>query len=113
MENGAKRGNISPSEDPIVRKRFTVAHEIAHYLLHRHLFSGEVIDAALYRSTLSNSLEAEANSFAADLLMLWHLLSPLKDLPVSELSRHFEVSDEAMRIRLESAKPALAALSLR
>lgn len=93
------------SQDPIVRKRFTVAHEIAHYLLHRNRFSGELIDDALYRSTLSSSIEAEANSFAAELLMPWHLLMPIQGKPASELAKLFEVSEEAMRIRLESANP--------
>lgn len=107
---GASRYSVvARSEDPLVRKRFTVAHEIAHYLLHRHLFRGELIDDALYRSTLSSAIEAEANAFAADLLMPWHLLAPVQDKPASELAKLFEVSEEAMRIRLESAtRPALS-----
>ena len=89
--------------DPFVRKRFTVAHEIGHYLLHRHLFAAAgLVDDALYRSQLSTRLEAQANGFAADLLMPWHLLSPIKDKPISELASLFEVSQQAMNIRLES-----------
>ena len=89
--------------DPFVRKRFTVAHEIAHYLLHRHLFSGGgLVDDALYRSQLSTALEAQANGLAADLLMPWHLLSPIAEKPISELAGLFEVSQQAMTIRLES-----------
>lgn len=93
---------IVRAQDAMVRKRFTVAHEIAHYLLHRPLFGGELIDDALYRSTLSSKIEAEANAFAADLLMPWHLVRPVANLPLRELAQMFEVSNEAMRIRLES-----------
>ncbi len=90
--------------DPFVRKRFTVAHEIAHYLLHRHLFSsGGLVDDALYRSQLSGVLEAQANNLAADLLMPWHLLAPLvATTRVFELADKFQVSEQAMKIRLES-----------
>lgn len=89
-------------EDPYVRKRFTVAHEIAHYLLHRSLLvGGTLVDDAMYRSNLSDRREAEANGLAADLLMPWHLLEPLCNLPVDELAKRFEVSVQAMQIRME------------
>jgi Zn-dependent peptidase ImmA (M78 family) len=92
---------IVRSADPYVRKRFTVAHEIAHYLLHRSLFSGKsLVDDAMYRSELSDRREAEANGLAADLLMPRHLLEPLKNFPAEDLARRFEVSLQAMQIRL-------------
>jgi Zn-dependent peptidase ImmA (M78 family) len=87
-----------------VRKRFTVAHELAHYLLHRHLFAAELVDDALYRSGLSTPIEAQAKAFAAELLMPWHLLMPVIDKPTSELAKIFEVSEQAMKIRLESGR---------
>jgi len=87
--------------DPFVRKRFTVAHEIAHYLLHRHLFATSgLIDDALYRSQLNTALEAQANGLAADLLMPWHLLAAYTDRPLPELAELFQVSQQAMEIRL-------------
>jgi hypothetical protein len=98
-------GNFSiivRAQDPFARKRFTVAHEIAHYLLHRNLFVRELIDDALYRSGLSTSVEAEANGLAADLLMPWHLLTPLVDRPIPDLASLFGVSQQAMSIRLKS-----------
>lgn len=91
------------ADDPLVRKRFTVAHEIAHYLLHRHLFHGELIDDALYRSTLSTPIEAQANAFAADLLMPRHLLRQFEGRSSTELAVLFQVSEEAMSIRLQSS----------
>jgi hypothetical protein len=90
------------AQDPLVRKRFTVAHELAHFLLHRHLLGSEVVDDALFRSKLSTPVEAQANGFAADLLMPWHLLTPVVMRPLAELALMFQVSEQAMSIRLGS-----------
>jgi len=92
------------AQDPVVRKRFTVAHEIAHFLLHSGLFATELVDDALYRSGLSSPVEAQANAFAADLLMPWHLLMSVIDKSPSELASLFQVSEQAMKIRLESGR---------
>ena len=46
------------------RQRFTVAHEIAHYLLHRHDIGSGVIDSIMYRSSLTSRKETEANQLA-------------------------------------------------
>ena len=94
--------------DPTRRQRFTVAHELAHYLLHRDFIGKGVTDDVLYRSTLSDSREAQANRLAADLLMPQALLddwmqkaTSLKvDDPVEFLSDKFGVSIAAMKIRL-------------
>lgn len=53
------------------RQRFTVAHEIGHYLLHRdEVFENNgVNDSIMYRSELSDALETQANQIAADLLL--------------------------------------------
>jgi len=104
LREGMQYTIIVRAQDPFVRKRFTVAHELAHYLLHRHLFATELVDNALYRSPLSTPIEAQANSLAADLLMPWHLLMPLIDRSPSELAQIFQVSEQAMQIRLESGR---------
>lgn len=85
------------------RRRFTTAHEIAHFILHENAIGDGVVDDGLYRSRLSNSMEAEANQLAADILMPWHLLRPLIDgglRDVDRLAEKFEVSKSAMSIRL-------------
>ncbi|MFD0388681.1 ImmA/IrrE family metallo-endopeptidase [Tistrella bauzanensis] len=86
------------------RKRFTLAHEIAHFLLHRHLLeAGIVEDDALYRSHLSNAIESEANRMAAEILMPWHLIDQAIDQGITapaDLASLFQVSETAMRIRL-------------
>src|SRR4051812_27441329 len=51
------------------RKRFTLAHEVGHYVLHRDLIGDGLIDDAMYRSKLGDPYERQANRFAADLLM--------------------------------------------
>ena len=88
------------AKDPFVRKRFTIAHELAHYILHRNKFNSELIEDALYRSGLSSRVEAQANGLAADLLMPRHLLAKYKDKSVTDLAALFQVSEQAMRIRV-------------
>ena len=63
--------------DPPTRQRFTLAHEIGHYMLHRHLVGDDVPDDRAYRSPdagkyhntmIGPSEETEANKFVANLL---------------------------------------------
>ena len=90
------------------RQRFTVAHEIAHFLLHRDHIGNGIKDDALYRSSLSDRREAEANRLAADLLMPEHLIADWLerarllrvDDVASYLAKQFEVSEASMKIRL-------------
>lgn len=92
-----------------VRQRFTCAHEVAHYLLHEDKISNGIVDSVLYRSQLSNALEAEANRLAADLLMPYPLLRQYVDefcggdarsADPKLMAEHFQVSEQAMRFRL-------------
>lgn len=90
------------------RQRFTLAHEIAHFLLHRSLIGAGVVDDTMYRSGLSSRREVEANRLAADLCMPRELIDKhrreLKHLDADELvvemARRFRVSKPAMHIRL-------------
>lgn len=90
------------------RQRFTIAHEIAHFLLHRDRIQAGVVDSVLYRSKLSSRLEAEANRLAADILMpidqVRRVLDSHQGLTPTEtnslLSEKFEVSKQAMGIRM-------------
>jgi len=94
--------------DSARRQRFTVAHELAHYLLHRDQIGDGIEDDVLYRSTLTDTREAQANRLAADLLMPDVLVSEwidkAKSLKVEDvvgfLSDKFNVSPAAMKIRL-------------
>jgi Zn-dependent peptidase ImmA (M78 family) len=90
------------------RQRFTVAHEISHFLLHKELIKDGLSDDVLYRSSLSNRREAEANRLAADLIMPWSLiLKWMEQFPDSAISMHvdaladyLQVSKVAIQIRL-------------
>ncbi|PZU81273.1 MAG: hypothetical protein DI528_21565 [Shinella sp.] len=94
--------------DSARRQRFTVAHELAHYLLHRDQIGGGIEDDVLYRSKLSDAREAQANRLAADLLMPDRLVNEWIDkaraLQVEDivgfLADKFNVSEAAMKIRL-------------
>jgi Zn-dependent peptidase ImmA (M78 family) len=90
--------------DPFTRQRFTVAHEIAHFLLHRHKIDDEVEDDTFYRSNLSGPIEAEANKFASNLLMPMDLISEIVsergERNPQEIADELKVSETALRIRL-------------
>lgn len=85
------------------RQRFTLAHEIAHFILHKENIGDGIADDALYRSGLSNAQEAMANKLAADILMPWNLVNQkIKEGvdTVEKLAQQFNVSISAMAIRL-------------
>lgn len=97
------------------RKRFTIAHEIAHFLLHQDLIRDEVVDSELYRSDqIQGRYETQANSLAADLLMPQNLVDQSysqfvssgieSDDLLSRMAELFQVSKDAMRIRLKVVK---------
>ncbi|UZW55408.1 ImmA/IrrE family metallo-endopeptidase [Sphingobium sp. JS3065] len=111
-------GSIQPDGDSFVikvnrfeskeRQRFTIAHEIAHYLLHRDKINSGIVDSVLYRSKLSSRMEAEANRLGADIVMPGDAIvrnmkrypSGMNDDAVSDLAEVFEVSKQAMAIRV-------------
>lgn len=98
------------------RKRFTVAHELGHILLHDlpdvHIDRNFTVMFRSSESSLAkNVLEIEANAFAAELLMPEAFL--LKDLrnvsldiedgrQVDELANKYNVSSQAMTYRLQN-----------
>lgn len=94
--------------DSAERQRFTLAHEISHFLLHKDEIKDGIVDDVLYRSGISDWREAQANRLAADILMPQQLVSQwieraralgVSDIPVY-LAEQFDVSEAAMRIRL-------------
>ena len=88
--------------DSETRKRFTVAHEIGHYLFHKHMMTEDIEDNALYHSDLPISEEVEANKFAAWLLMPDELIAEYLEqgLDMDAMARKFNVSRHAMAIKL-------------
>ncbi|RUO42424.1 ImmA/IrrE family metallo-endopeptidase [Idiomarina aquatica] len=89
------------------RQRFTLAHELAHFLLHRDKIGDGIVDTMLFRSSLSNALEAEANRLAADIVMPFTLIEAVdfsENIRIEEkieyLAKLSKLSIPAMEIRL-------------
>lgn len=103
------------SAHPKTRQRFTIAHEIGHFVLNHQ---GEIfIDKTVMKrdgrsSQAIDSHEIEANGFAAEILMperlLLHSVTRLQQgksdhsigTLIAELADEFEVSPQAMEYRL-------------
>ena len=97
------------------RQRFSIAHELAHYFLH---YKGTSYFANRSIHGYSSITEAEANTFAAELLMpcalikkefdkfiLIHSGKPItRDMIINNIKNKFLVSYEAAEIRLEKLR---------
>jgi len=116
------RGTIGYNEEhPYVRQRFSIAHELAHWVLHRNdpdspdLFIDSTRYVSVYlrdeqSSTGEKKREVQANMFAAALLMPERLLrreisgpdfdSLDEEEMCAELATRFQVSHQAMSLRL-------------
>lgn len=96
------------------RQRFTIAHELGHLALHRHLIGDGLDDRAMrsskpgcYDNThITKYEETEANKFAASLLLpkdaVLKKAAELGRNNLSDLAKYFKVSEEAMQIRLNT-----------
>jgi len=85
------------------RRRFTTAHEIAHFVLHENLIGDGISDDALYRSSLSGPIEAQANKYAADILMPIPVINNALERglnTIEALADHFQISKSAMSIKM-------------
>jgi Zn-dependent peptidase ImmA (M78 family) len=118
VENGRGLIGYNAKHSP-VRQRFTIAHEIGHFVLHvRNKQQRLFVDKSVFKrdddsSTGNDVEEVAANSFAAALLMPEVLVrSEIErqqfDLDdeddVSNLARRFNVSTAAMSFRLENLR---------
>jgi hypothetical protein len=111
-EGGGYRVLVNASEG-LQRQRFTAAHELAHYLLHRdmlqtshldRLYLGEVTDNP--SAPFSPSHEVQANKVAANILMPKSMVRTdfQRGMTVDELAKKYAVSPAAMRVRLKSLR---------
>jgi Zn-dependent peptidase ImmA (M78 family) len=116
IENG--KGTIGYNEnEPKVRRRFTIAHELGHYELHRHKSHLFLDKQFIYRSQVSGAnpvtqaMEKEANLFASIILMPTDLVRKEVDKiqidlssgqAINDLAKIFEVSATAMSVRLSN-----------
>ena len=97
------------------RMRFTCGHELGHWVLHQKLYSGTG-DVAAYEGKTSSDeshglIERQADAFATAILMpipqikkCFYRLRPgkSKELLIAEMAQIFQVSKQAIQIRLES-----------
>lgn len=107
----AKEAKIYVAEnDGIRRQRFSIAHEIGHYVLHYkgNIFAEKEGEKHIsYRDNLSSLgfsiKEVEANFFAANLLMPQDKIEELYEqrFSLDEMADFFRVSYKAMAHRLD------------
>ena len=100
--------------DHYYRKRFTMAHELGHFLLHKDKIGDGINDTPAYRTSDKDDLfntnitaehEAEANAFAAALLMPkeaveYYFLEEKKSC--KEMAVIFQTSEKALEIRIKN-----------
>lgn len=93
---------VLPDYTGLARDRFSIAHEIGHYVLHYPLLNKPMV-AARYGST---RVEWEANWFAAGFLMPEPLFRKYHEAgkSVPELARLFGVSNAAVVARKKSLR---------
>src|SRR5258706_1475775 len=97
------------------RQRFTIAHECGHLHLHAdqgdRLWVDKAYTTVFFRDATSSTgdklAEIQANQFAAGLLMPEvlleeHLTQELSDIDIFRLALRFQVSEQAMTLRLVS-----------
>ena len=98
------------------RRRFTIAHEIGHLLLHRAEIADQVHVDKRFRVLMRDAnsaagterMEIEANQFAAELLMPTFLAEMLSkqgfdiddEKPLKRLAAKFRVSRQALEFRI-------------
>lgn len=85
------------------RQRFTLVHELAHYILHKEK-NTEFEDSTFFRGNNMDSLEYMANDFAATLLMpdekiVSYINEGVRNL--GKLAKIFNVSAAAMKYKVE------------
>lgn len=101
-------------------QKFTVAHELGHFVLHGARLEGlDMFDGRVNRNTEGSSdpfsyledrdrtMEAEANAFAASLLMPKNLFGPAFDRlngDIGALARLFAVSESAVSRRVNELR---------
>lgn len=116
IKDGKPMIGINSLHSP-TRQRFTLAHEMAHHILHREKLEtdGVHVDKGILRrdslaSEGTDPLEIEANNFAAELLMPEQLLNTVLDgrnvdledeEAVGLLARKFRVSPTALQFRIQ------------
>ena len=85
------------------RQRFTILHELGHYMLHRNKLQS-FTDEIFFRARVKGDIEYKANEFASKLLMPEDsvrkaIAEGVRNLGL--LAERFDVSSPAMKIRVQ------------
>ncbi len=102
FENGVWTIKINKSHN-VKRQRFTVAHELGHYMMHRNK-SATFTDNIFFRAESKEGIEYRANEFASKLLMpADKVRSAIKEgeRNLGALAERFGVSSPAMKLRVQ------------
>jgi hypothetical protein len=101
--------NAAEARDWPPRRRFTIAHELGHWCLHRAREAvwcrAHAVDPEPAARRAYPPEESQANEFAAALLMPAHLIRRHADRGFEQLCELFETSGAAMSRRLRAAAP--------
>ncbi|MGX7346869.1 ImmA/IrrE family metallo-endopeptidase [Acetobacter pasteurianus] len=92
------------SNDIITRQKFTMAHELGHWILHRTFFESNPEQYRVlprFHKPVNNHFEREADVFAANLLAPSALLRPVRGFGAAALANIFGVSRTMMELRLK------------
>ena len=101
-------------DNNIGRYRFTLAHEIGHWIMHREKINSYRAEAAFEDNFHSANIERQADYFASSLLMpasavkkqyystIVKVNNGDKFALIEKMAEHFEVSKQAMEISLRS-----------
>ena len=103
FENGEKNIYINNTQS-VQRQRFTVAHEIAHYILHKEVLEQNG-GTPMFRGGDSNYAERQANRLAAAILMPQTKVQEMyqnQKKTIQEMAELFWVSYGAMANRISS-----------
>ena len=101
--------SLCEEETSTGRLRFTEAHELSHWILHKGLYVGTGESAALQPAVKETSMEIQANMLGSALLMPMPMVKRCfyqmrsgrdNQAIVQAMSEVFQVSRQAMRIRL-------------
>lgn len=104
VEAGDVMGVVLNRNESMSRRRFSLAHEIAHRVLHPdrrgHVYGDRI--ASRRRNTARDPIERACDYFAACLLMprKWVQEHAAWASSARQLARRFEVSEAAMKARL-------------
>jgi Zn-dependent peptidase ImmA (M78 family) len=103
-------------DDFYFRQRFTMAHELGHYVLHRDLLGDGTDDGIAYRTVPESDLynpnmgllqESQANAFAARTLMPAHLVQKAMEEyqgDIKKAATKIKTSAKALEIRINVLK---------